>query len=127
MAISFKQGVMSKSGFTGLIAAPFTPMNADSSLNLDVIERYAQMLVDSGVMGAFICGTTGEGASLTHDERKQVAERWAAVAGDNLRVIVHVGHGALAESQALAAHAAKTGASAFATIGPTFFRAANVE
>ena len=116
-----------KSKLTGLIAAPFTAMNADGSLNLTMIERQAKLLADNNVSGAFICGTTGEGLSLTIDERLQVAEKWMAVAPRQLRVIVHVGHHTLAESRALAAHAEKIKAHAFATIAPTFFRATNME
>ena len=69
------------SRFRGLVAAPFTPFNADRSLNLAVIPAYARFLRDNGVSAAFICGTTGEGLSLTLDERLSVAERWAACAG----------------------------------------------
>ncbi len=59
----------------GLIAAPFTPMRGDGAINFDAIGAYAAWLHRSGVVGAFICGTTGEGASLTFEERQQVAER----------------------------------------------------
>jgi len=116
-----------KTRLSGLIAAPFTAMNADGSLNLGLIERQAAALAESGVNGAFICGTTGEGLSLTTDERLQVVERWMAVAMPELRVIVHVGHPSITESRTLAAHAQRIKACAFATIGPTFFRATNVE
>ncbi len=112
---------------TGLIGAPFTAMNVDGSLNLAMIERQAKALVENRVNGAFICGTTGEGLSLTTDERLQIAEHWLAVAPRQLRVIVHVGHHTLCESRTLAAHAERIKAHAFATIGPTFFRAANLE
>ena len=116
-----------KTRLNGLIAAPFTAMNADGSLNLTLIERQAAALAESGVSGAFICGTTGEGPSLTTDERLQVAEQWMAVAPRALRVIVHVGHPSVAESRRLAAHAERIKACAFATIGPIFFRATNLE
>jgi N-acetylneuraminate lyase len=38
------------------------------------------------VIGAFVCGTTGEGISLSLAERMQVAERWCTAAGPQLRV-----------------------------------------
>jgi N-acetylneuraminate lyase len=60
------------SRLSGLIAAPFTAMQADGSLNLSLIERQAKSLAENHVNGAFICGTTGEGMSLTTDERLQV-------------------------------------------------------
>ncbi len=116
-----------KNRLTGLIAAPFTAMNADLTLNLDLIKKQAQYLAGNGVAGAFVCGTTGEGASLTVSERMQVAETWLATAPKHLQIIVHVGHTSVRESQNLAGHAARYGARAFATIGPTFFRATNLK
>lgn len=97
-------------------------MNGDGSLNLDVVERQAQFLVDGNVTGVFVCGTTGEGLSLTTQERMQVTERWVATGRGRLKVIVHVGHNSAEESRALAVHARKIGADAFAAIGPSFFR-----
>jgi N-acetylneuraminate lyase len=116
-----------KAKLTGLIAAPFTAMNPDGSINLGMIERQAQTLVENGVNGAFICGTTGEGFSLTTEERLQIAEKWMAAAPSSLRIIVHAGHQSLNESRKLAAQAQQIGAHAFATIAPTFFRVTNLQ
>ena len=90
----------------GLIAAPFTPMNLDRSVNLEAIQGYANWLIAKGVVNAFICGTTGEGMSLTIEERKKIAERWMEVAPEGLRIIVHVGHTTLADCITLARHVA---------------------
>src|SRR6267378_3917359 len=116
-----------KSNLKGLIAAPFTPMNPDGSLNPIAIERQASSLVAAGVRGAFVCGTTGEGLSLSVEERLKVAERWVAAAKSELAVIVHVGCNNIAESRTLAEHAEHIGAYAVATMGPTFFRPARTE
>src|SRR5438105_2219308 len=94
----------------GLVAAPFTAFHPNGSLNVSAIEAQAAALARNGVNGAFICGTTGEGLSLTANERLQVTEAWMAAAPSSLRIIVHVGHPSLAESKALAAHAQKIGA-----------------
>jgi N-acetylneuraminate lyase len=106
----------------GLIAAPFTPLLADGSLNLGAISGYARHLHRIGVVGAFICGTTGEGASLTLAERRAVAERWRQAAPPGLRVIVHVGHTCLADARELAAHAQAIGADSIACLAPYFFK-----
>lgn len=111
---------------SGLIAAPFTPLHANGALNLDAVAAYARHLHGNGVVGAFICGTTGEGASLTLDERRRVAERWMAAAPAGLRVIVHVGHTCLDDSRALAAHAQAIGADSIASLAPFFFKPAGV-
>jgi len=111
----------------GLIAAPFTPMHADCSIKLDAIEDYANRLHKDGVVGAFICGTTGEAMSLSVDERLQIAERWMLKAPKELRVVVHVGHTALIECQRLAAHAQSIGADSFACMAPFFFKPNSAE
>lgn len=111
---------------TGLIAAPYTPMNADGSLKLDVIEHYAKFLHRNGLKGAFICGTTGESMSMSVSERMAVAKRWVEAAPPDLRIIVHVGHNALPDGRALAAHAQEIGAYAIAAIAPSFFKPATI-
>src|SRR4051812_22509523 len=95
----------------GLVAAPYTPFDLDGNLKLSVIERQAEALTDAGVSGAFVCGTTGEGLSMTTAERTQVAQRWAEVcAGTPLKAIVHAGHNSQRDAIVLARHAAKIGA-----------------
>lgn len=110
----------------GLVAAPFTPLRADGAVNLEAIGSYARHLRRLGVVGAFICGTTGEGASLTVDERRRVADRWIAEAPADLRVIVHVGHTSLEDSRTLAAHAQAIGADSVSCLAPYFFKPAGV-
>ena len=115
------------SPLTGLISAPYTAFHKDGSLNLNLIEAQAHSLIASGVSGAFVCGTTGEGASMTLQERMAVAARWCEVAGSDLKVIVHVGHTALGDCQALAKHAAGIGAAAVGCMAPFFFKPSKVE
>lgn len=114
--------------FTGLIAATHTPFHADGSLRVEIIDKQAEALLRDGASGVFICGTTGEGLSMTVAERMAVAERWIAVAkGSPLRVIVHVGANVLGESAEIAAHAQSHGAAAVAMIAPNFFKPDSVE
>jgi len=112
---------------TGLVAAPHTPFRPDGALNLDAIPRIAALLAHNGVSGAFICGTTGEGCSLTIAERKEVANTWRRSSPAGLKLAVHVGHLCLEDSCLLAAHAEQIGADAVATIAPSFFRPASVD
>jgi len=112
---------------TGLIAAPFTALRPDGSLNLDLIDRQVENLLQNNVTGAFVCGTTGEGVSLSTEERMQVAERWAQASRGRLTLIIHAGHNSLPDARALAAHAQRIGAQAVAITAPTFFKPAAVE
>lgn len=106
----------------GLVAAPHTPFQSDGSVAYDAIPRQASLLAANGVTGAFVCGTTGEGSSLTSEERRLVVEKWAKSRPAALKLIVHVGHLSAAESAAFARHAQEHGADAIATIAPSFFK-----
>jgi len=112
--------------FRGLVAAPFTPFHADGAVHVEQIDRQAERLVADGVVGAFVCGTTGEGLSLTTRERMQVAARWADAARGRLALFVHVGHTSVADARALAAHAQEIGADAVACLAPFFFKPRSV-
>lgn len=113
----------------GLIAAPFTPMHADGSLNLDLIPEYYAMLVGNGINGAFICGSTGEGVSLTMEEKMAVAETWASCNGQQhgFSVMQLVGGTCLADCKQLAQHAAAIGIDAVSFLAPFYFKPANVD
>lgn len=113
--------------FRGLIAAPFTPLQRDGAVDPERIEALADGLVRDAVWGAFVCGTTGEGPSLSTTERMLVAERWAAVTRDRLRLFVHVGHTSVADARGLAAHAQRIGADAIGCLAPYFFRPRSAE
>jgi N-acetylneuraminate lyase len=111
-----------------LIAPPTTPFYADGSLNLEVIPRFAQLLADTSVDGVFVAGSTGEGQSLSTDERMRSAERWIEVAaGTDLEVIIQVGHNSVPDAVALAEHAQRIGADSIAASSPCYFKPARVE
>lgn len=111
--------------FRGLISAPFTPFKTDRSINLDVIPTYARFLKQNGVSAAFVCGTTGEGLSMTLEERFAISEAWTKA--ESVPVIVHVGHTCLEDARKLTAHAAKVGAAAVSALAPMFFKPRNVD
>ena len=111
----------------GIIAAPLTAFKADGSVDCDVVPAYARLLKANGVAGAFVNGTTGEGMSLTVEDRAALAKAWCAHAADDFRIIIHVGHVCQEESKAMARHAAESGAHAIGEMAPCFFRPADVE
>lgn len=113
----------------GLIAAPFTPMNKNGSLNLSIIPDYYAMLTANGVTGAFICGSTGEGVSLTTKEKMKVAEAWAACIrpGDNFKLMTLVGGTSVTDCKDLAIHARQTGLFAVSFTAPYYFKPDSVD
>lgn len=112
---------------TGLLAAPYTPMHPDGRIHPGIVPDMVRHLQKEGVAGVFICGTTGEGASLTVDERMLLAEQWVSGAGDNLIVIVHTGHDSVYEARRLAEHAQSIQARGIAALAPSFFKPASMD
>ena len=110
----------------GLIAAPPTAFRADGGIDLGVVAPLARHLQRQGVVGVFVNGTTGEGMSLSTEEREQLAAEWRKELPAGLKLFVHVGHNSVAECQRLARHAQAIGADATATMAPGFFKPAGI-
>ena len=109
----------------GLIAAPFTPMENTGKINPMIIPNYSEFLKKTGVKGVFICGTTGEGLSLSIEERFIIANEWIKQKSTEFKVIIHVGTTSLEQSKKLANHAQKIGADAISTMAPMFLKPTN--
>ncbi|HEX5153031.1 MAG TPA: dihydrodipicolinate synthase family protein [Parafilimonas sp.] len=113
----------------GLIAAPFTPMHKDGSLNLNIIPAYYKMLKANSNTGAFICGSTGEGVSLTLAEKKEVIRAWADCTkqdGD-FKVMALVGGTCISDCIELAKFARQQGIYAVSFTAPFYFKPATVQ
>src|SRR5690554_2274667 len=105
----------------GLIAATFTPMKEDGSINLEPIGPIVDQLIEDGVEGLYVCGSTGEGPSLTTEERCRVAAAYTEAAAGRIPVIVQVGHTSLEDARHLAAHARRIGADAISAVAPYYY------
>ncbi|MDQ2719233.1 MAG: dihydrodipicolinate synthase family protein [Bacteroidota bacterium] len=113
----------------GLIAAPFTPLNTDGSLNTSIIPAYYQMLKANKITGAFICGSTGEGVSLTMQEKKFTTKAWANCTKNDkdFKVMLLVGGTCIADCIELAKYAQQSGIYAVSFTAPFYFILQDVE
>ncbi len=111
----------------GLIAATYTPLDAEGNLNLAEVSPMVEHLLATGVSGLYVCGSTGEGMSLSTDERKAVAEAYVRACGGRVPVIVQVGHNSLFEARQLAEHARAMGADLISATCPSYFKVSDVE
>ena len=118
-----------KEHLQGLIAAPFTPFHPDGSLNLSIIPEYYEMLIANGVTGAFICGSTGEGVSMSVKEKMVVAEAWASCSNSNpeFKVMTLLGGTSIKDCKELAIHAKEVGLYAVSFTAPFYFKPASVD
>lgn len=109
------------SQFQGAWPALLTPFTADNGVNLPVLRRLVDYLIDKGSGGLYVCGSTGEGVYMTVAERKQVLETVVEQVNRRVPVIAHVGAVALPDATALARHAQDAGADGVASIIPPLY------
>ncbi|CAN7983624.1 unnamed protein product, partial [Ixodes hexagonus] len=92
-------------------------------VNLDVIDDYVNLLRKQGVTGAFVNGTTGEGLSLTVDERKRIAEKWASASKGKLDLLIlHITTCCILETHELARHAESLNVDAISLLPPFYYK-----
>ena len=111
----------------GLIAAPFTPMNDQGALVLGQIEMLVQLYEKNGVKGAFICGSTGEGASISFEEKKQLMEQWGKIKSDKVKALFMLGGTCLKEMEDLALYARACNLDGISILCPFYFKPNSVE
>jgi N-acetylneuraminate lyase len=110
-----------------LIAATVTSFDESGEVCTNVIGPMIDRLIESGVDGLYVCGSTGEGMSLTCDERKRVVEATVEAADGRVPVVVQVGHNSLKDARELAEHAALNGAAAISATCPSYFKIGETE
>ena len=71
----------------GLIAATFTPFHEDGQINFEPIPTMVEHLSKCSIKGIFINGTTGEGPSLTEEERITLAESFVSEAKKYAKIL----------------------------------------
>lgn len=113
----------------GLVAAPFTPFDSNGELNLDLIPEYYHSLKQNKVKGAFICGSTGEGVSLTFAEKVAVLKAWTTLTKEDqdFALMMFLGGTNIKECKELAAIAEAEGADAISFTSPFYFKPANAQ
>ena len=108
---------------SGIVPPLITPLLASDRLDIAGLERLVEHVITGGVHGLFILGTTGEGPSLSQALRRELVTRVTALAAGRLPVLVGISDAAVADSVALAAHAAEQGAAAVVAAPPFYFPA----
>jgi len=106
---------------SGIIAALLTPMqDGGMRLDLEATSRLVAWLVERGIHGLYLAGTTGEGLYLTPQEHRELT-RAAVQAARGVPVVAHVGALTTAAAVALAHQAVQAGAAAVAAIPPPYY------
>jgi 4-hydroxy-tetrahydrodipicolinate synthase len=97
-----------------------TPFGADGSLDLDASRALARHLVEHGSEGLVLAGTTGEGPTLTDDEKLALFEAVLDEVGSDARVIANSGTYDTRHSVHLTRDARRLGVHGFLAVTPYY-------
>ena len=78
---------MSKLELRGLTAAAFTPMDQYGRLDLAKVPQIVETVLARGNKAFYVCGSTGEWASLSTAERKEVAQDFRSRGEEAAKII----------------------------------------
>jgi 4-hydroxy-tetrahydrodipicolinate synthase len=112
---------MSEPLFKGVLPALVTPFR-DGAVDDDAFVRLVERQIAGGVHGLVPVGTTGETATLSHDEHRRVVELCVATAAGRVPVIAGAGSNATDEAIELVRHAKTVGAAAALVVTPYYNR-----
>ena len=112
---------MSEPLFKGVLPALVTPFR-DGSVDEDAFVRLVERQIRGGVHGLVPVGTTGETATLSHDEHRRVVELCIRTAAGRVPVIAGAGSNATDEAIELTRHAKAVGADAALVVTPYYNR-----
>lgn len=108
--------------FSGVCTALVTPFLKDT-VNYPMLEQLLRRQYDAGIQALVICGTTGESATLT-DEEKLTMFRYAKKSGpEDLRIIAGTGSNSTAHAIALSQAAQDAGADGLLVVSPYYNKA----
>ncbi|OUN39243.1 N-acetylneuraminate lyase [Faecalibacterium sp. An77] len=107
--------------YQGVIPAFYACYNQDGTISVEGVKALTRHLIDKGVKGLYVGGSSGECIYQHPDERKAVLEAVMSEARGKITVIAHVACNNTADSVELAAHAEKCGVDAIAAIPPIYF------
>ena len=114
---------MKKEIFTGSGVAIITPMNQDGSINYAELEKLIEFQIQNGTDAIITCGTTGEPATMSHEEHCEVIRFTIEKVNKRVPVIAGTGSNDTAYAIELSQEAEKLGADALLVVTPYYNKA----
>jgi 4-hydroxy-tetrahydrodipicolinate synthase len=105
--------------FRGVFTALVTPFR-NGAVDEAALRKHVEQQIAAGVDGVVPCGSTGEAATLSHDEHKRVVRLVVETVAKRVRVIAGAGSNATAEAIELTAAAKTAGADGALLISPYY-------
>jgi 4-hydroxy-tetrahydrodipicolinate synthase len=103
----------------GALVAIVTPFR-NGQVDEETLRRLIEFQIENGTNGIVPCGTTGESATLTHEEHRRVIEITVEQVNKRVPVVAGAGSNNTAEAVELTLYAKKVGADAALHITPYY-------
>lgn len=104
----------------GAFTALITPFNDSGALNERGLRANVNFQIEKGITGVVPCGTTGESATLAHEEHKKVVDTVIDEVDGRVPVIAGTGSNSTSEAIDLTKHALEAGADYCLLISPYY-------
>jgi 4-hydroxy-tetrahydrodipicolinate synthase len=104
----------------GIVVPLVTPLLDRASLDIEGLEKLIEYVIDGGVKGIFVLGTTGESPCLSYRLRRELIERTCRQVSGRLPVLVGITDTSFVESVNLAKYAGDKGVD-YAVIAPPYY------
>jgi 4-hydroxy-tetrahydrodipicolinate synthase len=105
----------------GIVVPMVTPFRKDESLNIRILKRFVDYLVEGGVQALLPLGTSGEFPMLSDLERNEVIEAVVDQSNGRVPVIAGVSAPSTELAKKYAKEAVNIGADAIVATGPYYF------
>lgn len=107
--------------YQGVIPAFYACYDDNGDISAERTANFAKYLLEKGVKGLYVCGSSGECIYQSKEERKLTLESVMQAVGGKMTIIAHVACNNTRDSMELAAHAESLGVDAIAAIPPIYF------
>ena len=108
--------------FEGMASAIITPLN-EKGIDYELFAKLIEWQIAEGIDGLVVCGTTGEGATLTDEEHKSAIEFMVKQVNGRVPVIAGTGSNDTAYAVELTKHAGQMGVDGVLTVTPYYNKA----
>ena len=104
----------------GSMVALVTPMDADGAVNYDDLGRLIDFHVNSGTQALIVAGTTGESATLEHDEHIELIAAACELADGRIPIVAGTGSNSTAQTLRLSRAVDALPVAAFLVVTPYY-------
>lgn len=108
--------------FEGMASAIITPLN-EKGIDFELFAKLIEWQIAEGIDGIVVCGTTGEGSTLTDEEHKAAIEFMVKQVAGRVPVIAGTGSNDTDYAIELTKHACQIGVDGVLTVTPYYNKA----